>query len=165
MNKPEEYPKGKNNDRDSLFKEIKNVFFTYFKGKLTIALILGALAWGMLWILKIPYSGIMGVLIGGLNLIPYIGPLLSAILVVGTTLILTNLKKALWALAVVILLQIMDDWILQPKILGKAFGINPIMIFVLVFVGGLAFGIPGMILAVPIGAILKIIFKKYKRNL
>lgn len=147
---------------ENLGKSIIKVFSTYFTGKLKIALILGILAFLFLGLLKIPYKGFISIIIAVSNLIPYIGPIIGGIVAVSITLISTNLSKGLWMLGIMILLQIIDGWYLEPKILGKAFGINPIMIFIIVFIGGVIFGIPGMIFGVPIAVIIRILYKKIR---
>lgn len=146
---------------NSLPEAIINVFKIYFKGKLKIAFLLGMIAFLLFWILRIPYGFILSIIIGIFNLIPYIGNIIGGSIVLIFALLSGGVQKALWSLAIIILLEIIEDFFLEPKILGKSFGLHPLLIFIVVLLGGMIFGIPGMILAVPIAGIIRVLFKKY----
>lgn len=104
-----------------------------------------------------PWWPITGFLCGVLNVIPYAGPLLS----LGLALLIAFFASADWTkLAIIggiwLAGQIVDGFILSPRAAGEA-GVNPLLSIVLVLVAGLVFGPAGMVLAVPVCAVVFII--------
>ena len=102
-------------------------------------------------IFKFHYPLLISVVIGVFNLIPFFGPIIGA---VPTTflLLIINPMEALGFLVFLIVLQQFDGNILGPKILGETVGISGFWIMISVIVGGGLFGVPGMLLGVPIFA-------------
>ena len=96
----------------------------------------------------------MGTLIGFFNMIPYFGPIIGSVPVVLVS-FFVNPAKAFTALIIIIIIQQIDGNFLDPKIVGKNVGVSPFWIITSVTVGGNLFGIPGMILGVPLVVLIK----------
>ena len=104
-----------------------------------------------------------------LNLIPYVGPIIGAILVfflsmisnIGLDFQLEILPTSLWILFFYGLAQIVDNFISQPVIFSKTTKSHPLEIFLIIIIGGLLFGVVGMIVAVPCYTALKVILKEF----
>ena len=104
-----------------------------------------------------------------LNLIPYIGPLIGGILML--TLTMTNdvqldfqtqiLPKTIYVLIGYIIAQLVDNFFSQPFIFSQSVKSHPLEIFLIIIIGGLLFGIVGMIVAVPAYTALKVILKEF----
>jgi len=90
-------------------------------------------------------------------MIPYIGPIIGTVPVV-LLISLSDGVKGLWTLVFILALQQLDNWIIGPKILGDNVGLSPLIIIAGLTIGGSIMGIPGMLLGVPIAAIIKEIF-------
>lgn len=140
-------------------KEINAVLSNFIQGQLLVALIVGILETIGLLIVGIKYSFVLG-LIGGLaNIIPYFGPILGAIPAVAIALIQSPMK-ALWTLLVFVVVQQLDNAFISSKIIEGRLGLHPVTTILVVLVGGEFFGIAGMLVSVPIAAILKVIAKR-----
>ncbi|WP_343762217.1 AI-2E family transporter [Clostridium oceanicum] len=148
------------NNLISFFKEVDLVFSNYIVGKFIDSLIIGLICLVGLNIMNIPYAALIAFIVGVTNMIPYFGPFIGMIPAVIITIFYSYIK-AIWVLIFIIILQQFDGLFLGPKILGNQVGLGPIWIILAITIGGGTFGILGMFLAVPIGAIVKIYLDKY----
>lgn len=123
----------------------------FIVGKIIDSSIIGLMCFIGLSIFRFHYPLLISVIIGVSNMIPFFGPIIGAI---PTTflLLIINPMEALGFLIFIIILQQFDGNILGPKILGETVGISGFWIMVSVIVGGGLFGVPGMLLGVPIFA-------------
>jgi predicted PurR-regulated permease PerM len=139
-------------------KEIHKVVKAFLHGNIITSLIVGCLTFFCLYLIGLDFPGILGLLAGLGNFIPYFGAIISAIPV-----IIVSWLQAPWlaitATGIVILIQQFESNILTPKILSTSLGLSPIMIILALIVGGEYFGILGMFFAAPIAAILQILAK------
>ena len=117
--------------------------------------------------IKIPYAPLIGFIIGITNIIPYVGPLIGTIPCVILAL-LAGFGEAVALLIVVIGAQQIDNILVSPKILGSSVGLSAFWVIMAVSVGGSLFGAIGMVLFVPITAVvLKLVteqVEKYKQS-
>lgn len=123
----------------------------FIVGKIIDSFIIGLMCFIGLSIFRFHYPLLISVIIGLFNMIPFFGPIIGAI---PTTflLLIINPWEALGFIVFIIVLQQFDGNILGPKILGETVGISGFWIMFSVIVGGGLFGVPGMLLGVPIFA-------------
>ncbi len=140
-------------------KDINKVLSYFIRGQILTAIILGTIETIILLILKVKYALILGFLGGISNLIPYFGPIIATIPPVAVSL-LDSPTKAIWVIVAYIIVQQIDNAFISPKIIEGNLGLHPVITLLAVLVGGEFFGIVGMFLAVPIAAVLKIIFSR-----
>lgn len=162
----------------ALLSKSNSVFLSYLGGKVLDSSIIAIIAFVGMWIMKIPYAILFAILLGITNMIPYFGPVIGAVPVVILTLFYSPLKAFMVAVYILILQQI-DGLIIGPKILGDKVGVGPFWIIVSVLIGGNMMGVWGMLISVPIAAVIidlisdyaglkdnnKKINKKQKKNL
>jgi len=116
-----------------------------------------------MWILRLPYAELIGFIIGVSNLIPYFGSWIGGI--VATLMIMVvSPVQALWFVILVLVLQQVDNSIISPKILGDSTGISPFWTMFAIIVGGGFFGIIGMLIGVPVFALIYSLFAAYIRR-
>ena len=118
-----------------------------------------------MWILGVKYFALLGFMIGLLNIIPYFGAIIGVVIAAIVTVFTGGFTKAIAMLIVVIILQQIDANIINPKIIGNALKLSPILVIFAVTVFGAYYGVLGMFLAVPIIAVIKILvtdFIEYK---
>ncbi|MGL4914560.1 MAG: AI-2E family transporter [Romboutsia sp.] len=132
----------------------------YFTGKMLDSFIVGVISAIGLYFLKSKYALLFGTLIGFMNLIPYFGPVIGMTPVVIINLFY-NPSVALFSLAYLLLVQQVEVAVIEPKIVGGQLGLSPFLTILAVSVGGGFFGIPGMILSVPIMGVIKIYLTKF----
>ncbi len=129
------------------------VFSGFIIGKAIDSLIIGLLCFIGMTILGLPYTPLISVVIGVTNFIPFFGPFIGAIPSV-LILLIVNPWDALWFGIFVLALQQFDGNILGPYILGDSTGLTAIWVLVAIVVGGDLFGIIGMVIGVPVFAVL-----------
>lgn len=126
--------------------------------EMVIVAVLGAV--GFL-IIGIKYAIFLAVFCAVLNILPYIGMLLASIFCVLITLTTSQeISDIIWLMAVVLLVQFLDNNIIMPRIVGSKVKLNALMTIIGVVIGGLLCGIAGMFISIPAIAILKIIFDR-----
>lgn len=152
-------PKKIRNDLISTGREINAIITHFIQGQLLTALIVGILETIGLYAVRVKYPFILGAVGGIANLIPYFGPVLGAVPAVAIAL-LQSPTKALFTTLVFVIVQQIDNAFISPKIIEGKLGLHPVTTIVAVLVGGEFFGIMGMLVGVPIAAILKVIIKR-----
>lgn len=140
-----------------LSSRCNQIFGGFISGKLLDSLIIGMMCFLGLTIFKMPYALLISVIVGITNIIPFFGPFIGAI--PSAILVLlsnpTNLKQVLIFIVFIICLQQFDGNILGPKILGDSTGLSALMVVIAILVGGGFFGFLGMILGVPVFAVIQ----------
>ena len=111
-------------------------------------------------IVGMPYVGLVSFVVAIANLIPTFGPVIGA-LIGGFVLLMVNPWHALAFLIFTVVLQGIDGYLLKPKLFGDSLGVSGLWILVGVIVGGRAFGVVGILLAIPGVAILDFLYREY----
>ncbi|WP_257668007.1 AI-2E family transporter [Parapedobacter tibetensis] len=139
--------------------KIYNVVQSYLLGLITVMGIVAILNTVGLWILGIQYAWFFGTLASLLMLLPYIGIAIGSIL---PALFALATKDTAWYAVGVIawfqVVQFLEGNVITPNIVGSKVSINPLMAIISILLGGMLFGLAGLILALPITATIKVIF-------
>lgn len=155
----------KNRDKTiDLLKEIDTVNSQFVRGRLLMALAVGVLTAIFLFIMRVDFALVVGIITCVADIIPYIGPALGFIPAVLIAFLDSPIKALIVAL-VFVLIQWVENNVLAPKILGTTIGLNPLVILLCLILGAGMFGVPGMIFSVPVVATIKVIVKYYKEDL
>lgn len=149
------------------YLKVDNLMGRYLRGAILVAFIHGTLVGVFLWIFGINYPLVLGLIAGVLSIIPYIGLIISLSL---SLLIALFSPDPVWLRIVFVLitfgvLQIFEASVISPNILGKQVGLHPVLLILSLLVFGYFFGLLGMLLAVPITALIIMsvkFFKEYK---
>lgn len=137
------------------FSMANGVFKKFLIGKVIDSLIIGIMMIVMFWIFGIEYAVVFGIIGGIGNMIPYFGPIISAVPVV-LILLIINPIHALVALIIIVVIQQIDAHIVGPKVLSDNIGgISAFWILFAVTICGMAFGFMGMIFGVPLVVVIK----------
>ncbi len=131
--------------------------------KVVDSAIIGVLCFILLSIFNIDFAGLIAAIVGIANIIPFFGPIVGG--VAGTILLLlVHPIQALWFILIVLALQQIDGNIIGPKILGDSVGMDGFWIMFGVLIGGGLFGFMGMILGVPVLAVIYLFFGEHVNN-
>lgn len=156
------HPKKEKENKSDVITNVKNSLYQYLKGLFFIMTISGTLTFIGLYFIGIEYALFLGTLTALLTPIPYIGVFISAIIPLTLALIT---KDSLWYAAGVLIIfavvQFLEGYVFTPKIMGDNVNINPLIIVLGLIVFGSLTGIIGMIMTVPLLAILKVIIDYY----
>lgn len=143
---------------DTLRKS-NEIFGGFITGKILDSAIIGVLAYIVLAIMKMPDTILLAVIIGVTNVIPFFGPFIGAIpsfIIV----VLQNPIQGLYFLIFIVVLQQIDGNIIGPKILGSSTGLSSFWVVFAILVFGGLWGFPGMLLGVPLMAVIYYIAQK-----
>lgn len=135
------------------------MFSRYIAATCLEASILGSLVFIAMCIFKVPYAVLVAVIVSTFALIPIFGAYISAGL--GFVLILTvNYHKALLFLPLLLIIQQIEGNLIYPLVIGSQVGLPAVWVFLAVLVGGNFFGLPGLLVSVPIAAVLYVVIEK-----
>ena len=140
--------------------EMNDLFGKFLSGKLIDSLIVGIITFFVMSILQIPYTSLISVIIGVTNIIPYFGQYIGIIPSAFLILLVSPVKCVVFLIAIIIIMQI-DGNIIGPKILGESIGLGSFWILFSILVFGSLFGLIGMIIAVPVFALVYRSVKKW----
>lgn len=140
------------------FDLTSRTFASFITGQFFEAILLGTLCFIGMMILRIPYAMMISVLVGFTALIPIVGALIGTS--IGILLILTvNPMQAVIFLAYITGLQWVDNNFIYPRVVGKSVSLPGVWVLLAITVGGSAFGILGMIVAVPTCSVMYTLIK------
>ena len=143
--------------------QANKVFSGFIMGKIIDSIIIGLLCFIGLTLMNMPYNILIAVIVGVTNIIPFFGPLIGA--VPSTFLMLiVDPKKAILLAVFILILQQFDGNILGPKILGDSTGLPGFWVLVSLIICGGLFGFIGMVLAVPVFALLYSFTRSFVEN-
>jgi len=153
-----------NDDKvNEILSETKTIVKSYLMGMLLEAVIVAALYSIGLLLLGIPYAILLGILGAFLNLIPYLGSIIAgALSMVISLLTKSNPTYALLVLGLYIFIQFIDNNYIIPKIVGSKVRINALISMLAIIGVANLWGIAGMFLAIPLTAIIKLVFDRIK---
>lgn len=138
--------------------EIDVALGAYLRGLLLICFLVGLLTYLGLRLLGVEFALILGIIYGMTNIIPYFGPLIGALPAVFIALLDSPLL-ALKVVGVMVAVQQLDSHLISPQVLGRSLGLHPLAVILALLTGGQLFGLPGLILAVPLAAMLRIVLR------
>ncbi len=134
-------------------RRANGIFSGFVIGKLIDAIFVGVVTYFALLIMKMPFAPLIATLVGVTNIIPFFGPFIggipSAIL-----LLIENPINALYFGIFIVVLQMVDGYIIENRILGEKLGISDFWVLVAILISGGIFGFMGMLLGVPIFAVI-----------
>lgn len=144
----------------NVFYHANKIFRSFVGGQLTEAVILGVLCYLGMSIFNMPYAPLVSVIIGLTSIIPVIGPFIGTIPCAILILLETPLM-AVWFVLFVVVLQQLEGNIIYPRVVGSAIGISGFFVLLAVTVGGGLFGIAGILLGVPMMAVIYSLYGEY----
>ncbi|MDQ0218201.1 AI-2E family transporter [Peribacillus cavernae] len=127
----------------------------YIRGQILVCATVGTISALLFWIAGMDYPLLLGAIIGVTNVIPYFGPIIGAIpaVIIASSI---SVKMIIITAAIVFFLQFLEGNILSPLIVGKSLHMHPLFIILALLTGGEIGGLVGLILAVPILAVIKV---------
>jgi predicted PurR-regulated permease PerM len=150
----------RNKNLQEILSGIKTLIQFYLLGLITEIFIVSALNSLGLFIIGVEYALLLGLISGIMNLIPYIGGLISGSLAVIVAVSSSSPLDAVWVVGSYGLVQFIDNTFVVPLIVGSRVKLNALVSLIGVVAGGSLWGIAGMILSIPILGVLKITFDK-----
>lgn len=151
-------PRTKRTATRNIFNDIDKILSRYVASQFLLSILIGGLTFIVLISLKVDFPIILSVINGIANIIPYFGPIIGAVPPILMALLISP-SKALWVTVLLLIIQQIEGNILSPKIIGDSISMHPIIVIILLILGGKIGGFTGMVLAVPLGVVIKIIYE------
>ena len=125
----------------------------FIRGQLLLMLLVGTVLSLTFWAIGLPYWLLVGAFAGVVEIVPVIGPLAAGALAVGVGLT-ASVTTAVLAGAVVLIVRVVEDYLVMPRVLGEAVGLSPLLVLVAVAACGVVFGGVAVLLAIPVAAVI-----------
>ncbi|GAA0734548.1 AI-2E family transporter [Clostridium oceanicum] len=143
---------------ENIAKDIDKILEKYIISQIFLCALIGIVTFLILIMLKIEFPIVLSLFNAFFNIVPYFGPIIGAIPAVFIAFIKSP-KSALWTLILLYLLQQIEGNIICPKVTGESIDMHPLTVILLLTIGGKLSGFVGMILAIPVGVIIKVIYE------
>lgn len=147
----------------ALITEIEDKIGGFVRGQAILCLAIGAAALAAYILLGLPYALVLALLAGLLEAVPVVGPFLGAIPAILIALSIDN-QLVVGVVIATIFIQVLENYILVPRIMKKAVGVNPIVALLALITLTSVLGLVGALLAIPIAAILQLLVRRYLLN-
>lgn len=154
-------PRRKREETRIVVESITDSLGNYLRGQFIVCCLIGAASAFFFWLIRLKFPLLLGFIVGATNVIPYFGPFIGAIPAVLIALTMSG-KMAIFVAAIIFILQFLEGNILSPLIVGKSLRMHPLAIIFSILIGGEVAGVLGLILAVPIAAVIKTIVLESK---
>ncbi len=145
----------------NLFYKVNSQISNYFISQLLVAFCVGFLSFILLLLFKVPYAAFIALVAGVFNIIPYLGPVSGGLLAAGINYFSKGTIGAVIDVALIfVLVRMADDFIFTPNIMSKGVKLYPLLVIAAIFIGGEMYGFWGLLLAIPVVAVLKVIISE-----
>jgi predicted PurR-regulated permease PerM len=143
-----------------VLEEVDHIVSGFIRGRIIVCFIVGTLIGLGLYFLNLKFALIIGIVSGVFNFVPYLGPIVGVVLA-----LIFALGSPWWTLLMIVVLFVLVNQLeaiyLNPNILGKGLGLHPLTVILSMLICGQLLGILGVLVAVPLAAILKVLAIRY----
>lgn len=144
-----------------LIKRIEDILGAWLRGQAILSLVIGVFSYILLFLLNIPFAMPLAILAGILEVVPVIGPIISAVPpIIIAYVSFPSPAVALFVGLGYLVIQQLESHIIVPQVMKRAVGLNPLVVILAIAVGGRLLGISGALLAVPITVVGQIIVEE-----
>jgi predicted PurR-regulated permease PerM len=151
-------PRAKQAQVTSFAKDYDFLLSRYLRGQIMVAAAVGAITGLGLLIVGFPYAGTLGLMVGVLSVVPYLGLALSLVPALFIAFVSGSVVVSLIKVAVVYTIaQLLEGTVISPRIVGESVGLHPVWVVLSLALGGFFFGFVGLLIGVPMAAGLKLL--------
>jgi sporulation integral membrane protein YtvI len=141
-----------------IIEEMGTTVSGYIRGQVAVSILMGCLVFAGMYFLRVDYPLVLGLLAALTETIPIIGPIIGAAPAVFLA-YLAAPELAVKVIAFFLVIHQLENHIIVPKIMGRSIDLHPVTVIISLLIGGQLMGIVGMILAVPVAALLKVLYR------
>lgn len=151
-------------DRPEIWNEIEKKIRSYIVTKTVISAFTGVAVGVALWLFDIPLAFVFGMLACLLNFIPNVGPLIMCVLPLPLVLLDPDLSVGgmITVILLVSVIEFVSGNVIETKVMGDSFELHPVVVLLTLMLWGMIWDLPGMFLATPITAAMKILLEKFE---
>jgi predicted PurR-regulated permease PerM len=153
-------PKAHRENIAELIKAMEAKIGYFIAGQGALCLVIGVMAFISYTIIGLPNALVLALVAGALEAVPMVGPTLGAI-PAGVIALSIGPSKLIWVIVATVIIQLLENNFLVPRIMSKAVGVNPFVSLLAIFAFSSLFGIPGALMAIPIAAIIQLLLDRF----
>ena len=157
------FPRNRRKDAREFLQLVEAKIGGYVRGQAILSLVVGSAAFIAYLLIGLPYTLVLAIIAGIMEMVPVFGPVLGAIPALLVALSVQP-SKAIWVLVATGVIQMVENIWLVPRIMRSSMGVNPILILLSLVMFGSVFGFPGALLALPLAAIIQLIIERIIRS-
>jgi len=154
------FPKTHRENIAELIKAIETKIGYFIAGQGALCLVISVMALITYLIIGLPNALVLALVAGALEAVPMVGPTLGAI-PAGVIALSISPSKLIWVIVATVIIQLLENNLLVPRIMRKAVGVNPFVSLLAIFAFSSLFGIAGALMAIPIAAIIQLILDHF----
>jgi len=141
-----------------IFSRLNKYFRQYIRTQTIDGIILGSMATILLFLIGSPFALVLGIMLGVVNYIPYFGSIFGSLIAIIVVIFTQGATMGVVAAVSLLIIQQIDANFIQPRLMGGSFSLSPLLVIISITIGGAIAGILGMLVAIPIVAVVKDIF-------
>jgi predicted PurR-regulated permease PerM len=153
-------PKGRRASTRELVSAMETKVGSYIAGQGVLCLVIGIMALVAYLLIGLPNALVLALVAGVLEAVPMVGPLLGAIPAAMVGLSIAP-AKLVWVIVATVVIQQLENSLLVPRVMRKAVGVNPFVSLLAIFAFGSIFGIAGVLMAIPMAAIIQLLLNRF----
>jgi predicted PurR-regulated permease PerM len=155
-------PKGRWRWRgDEFFQDVNSALAAYIRAQLTACLFIGVVCALGFTLLGLPSPLVLGLLAGIFEFVPLVGPLLIAVIAAVVAMLHAGIPAALVVLLFLALLRMVQDYVVYPRLIGQGIHLHPLAVIIAILSGAELAGVAGIFLAIPVVAILTVLYRHW----
>ncbi len=147
-------PRAQRADARNIYTIVDHTLGAYLRGQLILGASIGVMSLVALLIIGIDPALLLAMMAGGLEMLPYIGPIIT-LFVTGIIALLQSPVKALWTVIAYLIIQQLESNVFVPQIAGNSVRLHPALVMLVLIIGNEIAGIWGMLLVVPLTAVIR----------
>ena len=144
---------------EAVLQDVNTTLAAYTRAQLTSCFLIGLICTIGFYLLDLKYALLLGILAGIFEFVPLLGPATIGLVVILTAAFSDDPWKALYVAIFLIVLRVIQDYILYPRIVRGGIHLHPLAIILSVLAGEQVAGIPGVFLSIPIVAVATVIYR------
>jgi predicted PurR-regulated permease PerM len=152
------YKEEKRDEAKEMIDKISNVAQQYLTGRLVAACLMGMLFLIGFSIIGLKNAVVLSLIVAIMTIIPYVGALIGGLIPLFISLIDGSFNQSIWVIIIVLVVNTIDHYFIEPYVVGGSVNISPFFTIFVLILGGIIWGIAGIILFLPLSGILKIVF-------
>ncbi|MGQ0501100.1 MAG: AI-2E family transporter [Panacagrimonas sp.] len=150
---------------DTMARETDDVLGAFIRGQLTVMGALTVYYWIALWLAGLNLALLVGIIVGMISFVPYLGAIVGVLTAVIAMLVQTqDLLPFVWLAVVFGIGQVLESNVLTPWLVGDKIGLHPVAVIFAVMAGGQLFGFVGVMLALPMAAVIAVLLRHAKQQ-
>jgi predicted PurR-regulated permease PerM len=146
---------------DEFFQDVNSTLAAYIRAQLTACFLIGTISSLGFALIGLPSPLVLGLIAGMLEFVPLVGPLFVAILAALLALLYSGFGMALEVLLFLVVLRIIQDYVIYPRIIGQGIHLHPLAVILAILAGAELAGVAGVFLAIPVIAILTVSYRHW----